>query len=97
MIRHVALFRWKEGTSAEAVEALASGLATMPDVIPGIQRYEFGSDLGITDGAYDFGLVADFDAEAAYHVYATHPAHLELVDLLRRFVEETSRMQFHLA
>ena len=37
--------------------ALCEGLRTMPGKVPGILRYEFGTDLGLIDGNPDIALV----------------------------------------
>lgn len=79
MVRHVVLFRWKEGATPEQVDAVAAALGTLPGMIPGIRRFEFGSDLGLLPGRMDFALCADFDDEAEYLAYAEHPAHVEVM------------------
>lgn len=80
MIRHVVCFRWIEGTGPEQVAAVAAGLATLPEEIPEIRRYQFGSDLGLRDGNADFAVVADFDDEAGWRAYRDHPAHQRVSD-----------------
>jgi len=44
MLRHVALFKWKEGVSDSDRKAVAEGLGALPAVIPEIRRYEFGGN-----------------------------------------------------
>lgn len=74
MIRHVVLIKWKDGTDANQVEAVASALADMPALMPFIRRYEMGPDLGVTS-SHDFAIVADFDSIEDYRTYADHPDH----------------------
>lgn len=95
MLRHTVLFRFKEDTSEEAIAALEVGLARMPATIAGIKRYEFGRDAGITEGMYDFALVADFDDADAYREYASHPDHLDLIrTCVVPIVDDTVRVQY---
>lgn len=75
MIRHVVLFRWADGTTEAAKEAVAAALAGLPGQIPAIRDYRFGSDAGLADGNYDFAVTADFDDEADYVTYRDHPMH----------------------
>ncbi|MEY2456505.1 MAG: hypothetical protein QOK06_1599, partial [Acidimicrobiaceae bacterium] len=58
-LRHVVLFRWKEGTTVEQIAAIEDGLAGLPAAIPELVDYRFGSDAGLADGNWDFAVVAD--------------------------------------
>jgi hypothetical protein len=84
MIRHVVMFRWKPGTTAEAIAAIEEGLSKLPAEVPEIQRYSFGADAGLNEGNYDFVVVADFADAAGWRAYRDHPAH-------RAFIEQHSR------
>src|SRR5438270_92879 len=60
MVRHVALFRWKDGTTAADVSRVEEGLRPLPSQIPCIRAYRFGRDLGIQEGNADFAVAAAF-------------------------------------
>lgn len=80
MIRHVAVFRWKPGTSEAAVARVTEGLRALPALVPSLRAYDVGPDLGLAEGQWDYAVVADFDdAEgfAAYRANAAHRAVLE--------------------
>ncbi len=79
MLRHTVLFRWKADTTEEQIQAAQEGLGSLPGRIPAIKRYEFGADLGLADGNFDFALVADFDDTESWRSYLQDPAHLEVV------------------
>lgn len=77
MIRHVVMFRWSNDATDEAKAAASAGLGELPSAIPAIKRYEFGGDLALRDGNWDFVVVADFDDVDGYRTYsddATHQA-----------------------
>lgn len=97
MLRHVAVFRWAEGTPPEAVGALAEALAGLPVAIPEIRTYRFGNDAGLGLSANgDFAVVADFDDTDGYRAYAGHAAHQDvIVRLLRPILAERMSVQFH--
>jgi hypothetical protein len=99
VLRHVAVFRWVEGTSSDAVEAFAAGLSSLPGLIPEIRGYSFGPDAGLGVSANaDFAVVADFDDAAGYATYAAHPAHQDvIVRLLRPIVAERLSVQIPVA
>ena len=97
MLRHVAVFTWKSGTTPEQVQAFADGLAGLPAQIPAIRTYHFGPDVGIADGNGDFALVADFDDEDAWRSYQNHPVHQRfIVDRARPILETRHAVQYRL-
>ncbi len=75
MIRHVAVFRWQEGTTPEQVAAVHAGLAALPAQIPSIRAYAHGPDLQLGEGRWDYAVVGDFDDPTGYQAYVDHPAH----------------------
>jgi hypothetical protein len=78
MIRHVAVFRWSEGTTATQVAAIRAGLDRMPLEVPTIRAYAHGPDLGLGEGRWDYAVVGDFDDAEGYQAYVDHPAHDEV-------------------
>ncbi len=79
MLRHVALFRWADGTTAEQKQAICDGLARLPSLIPELGDYRFGDDAGLVDGNWDFAVVADFDDAEGWRAYREHPEHRRVV------------------
>lgn len=85
-----------DDATPEDRERLLAGFARMPQAMDFIRRYEHGFDLGNLDGATaDFGLVADFDSEEDWRRYSAHPAHQELVAVVRVVAASMIRMQYH--
>ena len=94
MIRHIAVFKWLEDTTPAQIEALSSALAQLPGQIPSIQRYQFGADLVLGDGRWDYGVTAEFDDAAGYHAYVDHPAHQAiLTDHIQAMREDRAHVQ----
>lgn len=75
MIRHVAVFRWLDGTTPEQVDAVTEGLRALPAQVPSLRSYAVGPDLALGEGRWDFGVVATFDDAEGYQAYVDHPAH----------------------
>ena len=95
MFHHVALLTFKEGTTTEQVAALEAGLGALPQQIDALIGYRFGSDVGITAGAWDYAVVADFTDRAGYETYRDHPAHVEvLTHLTGPVTASIARVQF---
>ncbi len=80
MIKHVALFRVKEGTPGEQVQAFSDALTEMVPKIDVIRHYEHGPDLGAAEGTYDYAVLATFDTVEDYRTYASHPDHVHVVE-----------------
>jgi Stress responsive A/B Barrel Domain len=96
VITHVVSFRWKPETTPEQIAAIEAGLATMPNLVPSIRTYAFGTDVGANGAAnMDFAIVATFDSVEGWRAYDEHPAHDELrVTTIRPWVAERASVQF---
>ncbi len=97
MLRHVVLFTWTPEATLEQQETVAAELRKLPGLIPGLRGYAVGPDAGLSEGNYDFAVVADFDDPAGYVVYRDHPAHRAVVDkYVAPIVSTRARVQFTL-
>jgi hypothetical protein len=97
VLRHVVLFRWKDGTTAEQVDAVVAGLRGLPARIPELRRYHVGPDAGLVAGNHDFAVVADVDDVEAWTAYREHPEHQRaLAELITPIVESRIAVQYEL-
>ena len=95
MIHHVAMFRFNEGTTAEQIAAATTALATLPAQIDVLVGYKFGPDARITDGSWDFVVVADLANADDFVTYRDHPAHRAVVtNFMAPIIAEGARVQF---
>ena len=95
MFRHVALFRWAEGTTGQQVQTIQDALGELPAVIPELLDYSTGADVRAREGTWDFAVVADFDDAEGWRTYVAHPAHQHvLVDLINPRVGERASVQY---
>lgn len=69
------MFRWIDDVDDADVDAVAAGLDALPDQIPSIASYHHGRDLGVNEGNFDYGVVAEFVSIGDYLTYRDHPAH----------------------
>jgi hypothetical protein len=89
--------RWKPGTSAENKQAVREGLAALPAAIPQIRSYQFGDDLAIAEGNFEFAIVADFDSRSDFQSYAAADAHQKLIaERIRPILQERAAAQFEI-
>ena len=97
VIRHCVLLRFDPRATDEQRRAVLEGLATMPDEIEAIQRYEFGLDAGLADGNWDLAVTADFADVAGYRVYAGHEAHVQLItERIKPILADRAAVQFEI-
>ncbi len=97
MLRHVVLLTLKDEATEEQLRAFLDGLAELPGRIPSIRAYSFGPDRRLSTDTGDVAVVADFDDDAGYRSYATHPAHLHLIaEVLRPILQTRTAVQYQL-
>jgi hypothetical protein len=93
--RHVVMFKWADHVDAEHVEKVSSGLSALPAEIDVIRSYVHGSDVGVSEGNYDYVVVADFDDVSDFHTYRDHPQHVQLVaELIKDHVTDRAAIQY---
>ncbi|MSU63542.1 MAG: Dabb family protein [Pedosphaera sp.] len=76
-VKHIALFKFKEGTSEEQIQQLFDQLMEISETILGIEDYVSGtnnSPEGLSQG-HTHGFVMSFADAAARDAYLGHPDH----------------------
>jgi hypothetical protein len=74
-VKHIALIKFKEGTSEEQITQLFDELLDITEDIPGIEDYVSGTNSspeGLSQG-YTHGLIMTFSDAAARDAYLQHP------------------------
>jgi hypothetical protein len=79
VLRHVVCLTWTDTATPDQIEAVIAGLRALPAQIPEIRGYTVGSDLALTAGNADLGIVADFDTVDDWRTYQEHPAHQAVI------------------
>lgn len=93
--RHVVMFKWADHVTTEHIEKVSSGLSALPSDIDVIRSYVHGSDVGVSEGTYDYAVVADFDNVADFRTYRDHPQHVLLVaELIKDHVTDRAAIQY---
>ena len=76
-IKHVALIKFKEGTTDDQVQKAFEELMDLSESVPGVEDYVAGpnnSPEGLNKG-HTHGFVMTFTDGAARDAYLTHPEH----------------------
>ncbi len=84
LLRHVVLFKFKDESSSEDVKKVEDAFSALPDSIPEIYDYEWGtnnSPEGLDQG-FTHCFFVTFKSEEDRATYLPHPAHQAFVEVL---------------
>ena len=100
MVKHIILWTLKDSYTAEEKEAIKSGikdgLEGLYGRIDGLYEIKVYTN-GLSSSNADLMLDSTFENEAALKNYATHPAHVEVVDTkVRPFTAVRSCLDFEI-
>ena len=96
VLRHVVLFKFKEGTAPEKITEIENAFAALPSKISQIADYEWGinnSPEGLNKGLTHCFFVT-FNSEADREIYLPHPDHQEFVQLLGPSLEDVTVVDY---
>lgn len=82
MVEHIVLFKWKETTTPEEIEAVMEGLKGLKSKIPGIVDLSCGKNFTDRSKGFEYGLVVRFRDREALDAYQPHPEHQKVVQNL---------------
>lgn len=89
-LRHVVLFKFKENASDEDIAAVEEAFSALPDKIPEIKDYEWGtnnSPEGLDKG-FTHCFFVTFESEEDRAIYLPHPEHKKFVEVLEPHLED---------
>jgi hypothetical protein len=80
MLRHVVLFKFKEGATPEQIKEVENAIASLPGKIDAIKSLEWGTNVSKEDRAEGFThcFLLTFRSEADRDAYLIHPDHKAL-------------------
>ena len=79
MLKHVVLFKFKEGTTPEKIKEVEQAFASLPGKIDVIKGFEAGTNVSVENHSEGFThcFVVSFSSAADRDTYLNHPAHKE--------------------
>jgi len=83
-LRHVVLFKFKDGTSDQQIREIENAFSALPSKIDAICDLEWGTDVSVENLQQGFThcFVLTFRSEADRGEYLPHPAHREFGQML---------------
>lgn len=89
-LRHVVIFKFKDGTTPEQVKEIEDAFAALPSKIPEIVGYEWGTNNSPENLAQGFThcFFLTFNDDAGRAVYLPHPDHKAFVKVLHPHLDK---------
>lgn len=83
-VKHVVLFKFKDGTSGEKIAELIEGYKALPGKIEHMKAFEWGADISVENLHQGFThcFITTFADAAGRDQYIPHPAHEAYVQVL---------------
>ncbi|MDP2078337.1 MAG: Dabb family protein [Sulfuricurvum sp.] len=83
MLVHIVMFAFKEENKEANLVRVKSMLEALPSKIESLKDMEVGIDIGKSDRSFDLVLTSTFEDQEGLNAYAVHPAHLEVVNVIK--------------
>lgn len=95
-IRHVVLFKFKEGTSDEKITEIEKAFVALPDKIEEIADFEWGTNNSQEghDKGHTHCFLLTFNSAEDRDAYLPHPAHKEFGSLVRPHLEDLTVIDY---
>lgn len=83
MVVHIVMFQFKEEDKEANLARVKTMLEALPSTIETLKRMEVGIDISKSERSFDLVLTSTFDDQEGLNAYAVHPAHLEVVNVIK--------------
>ena len=96
LLRHVVMFQFKDSASEADVKKVVDAFAALPEKIPQIADFEWGTDNspeGLANG-FTHCFLLTFESEADREVYLPHPAHKAFGEILKPHLEKVQVIDY---
>jgi hypothetical protein len=77
------MFAFKDENKESNLAQVKSMLEALPSKIETLRGMEVGIDMSKSERSFDLVLTSTFDDQAGLSAYAIHPAHLEVVSVIK--------------
>ena len=90
VLRHVVLFKFKDGTSSQQIREIENAFRALPDKVDAICDFEWGTDVSVENLQQGFThcFLVTFRSEADRAEYLPHPAHKEFGEMLGPYLDK---------
>jgi hypothetical protein len=95
-VRHVVLFKFKDGTTAEQQKSIEDAFRALPGKIPQIVSFEWGTNMSPEkhDQGFTHCFLVTFNNAKDRNAYLPHPAHKAFGNVLRPYLDKVLVIDF---
>lgn len=83
MLVHIVMFQFKEENKEVNLLHVKAMLDALPSKIDTLKSMEVGMDISRSERSFDLVLTSTFEDQIGLNEYAVHPAHLEVVNVIK--------------
>ena len=94
MIVHIVMFQFKDEKKSENLAKVKILLEELVDKIPTLLTMEVGINFNQSDRAFDLVLYSTFNSIDDLKSYAVHPAHLDVVKVIKELSIESKVVDY---
>ena len=94
MLRHIVLFKFKEGIGDGDKGQLVMLLKALEHKVDEVRELEVGVDVGRKGKSYDIGLSVTFDSLADMEAYSIHADHVSAVEFIDSICESVTKVDY---
>jgi hypothetical protein len=96
MLKHIVIFKFKKDAEDSSKETVQKALKDLPGQISEIRKFELGRDVVHSERSYDMALVSEFENLDAMKRYQVHPAHMAVVEKLKKICDSILAVDFEM-
>nr|WP_321265968.1 Dabb family protein [uncultured Sulfurimonas sp.] len=94
MIVHIVMFKFKDENKEKNIEIIVRRLKALIDLVPALKSIEVGVDFNKSERAFDLSLYSTFETKEDLQIYAVHPEHLKVVELIKEVTIESKVVDY---
>ncbi len=94
MIIHIVMFKFKSENKEANIAKVVELLNALEGKIEVLKSMEVGVDFNQSERAFDMSLYSSFETKEALAEYATHPAHLDVVKVIKEVTSESKVVDY---
>lgn len=94
MIVHIVMFKFNEQNKETNITKVTKELNDLVEKIDELKSMEVGVDFNQSQRAFDLSLYSTFESKEDLKAYAIHPAHLEVVELIKSVTCESKVVDY---
>lgn len=94
MVVHIVIFKFRDENKSANIAEVTKRLNALVELIPQLKKMEVGVNFTASERAFDLSIYATFDTKEDMAVYAIHPEHVKVVELIRAVTLESKIVDY---